>query len=155
MPEPLAGAVLEKILEQVDRIEHLIEALPPGGLEWAPPIEGAWTTSQLIEHLGECLSGFCAALHAAEPERLAQLKEVATGTHALSVLADHIAAAFQLVDDAALARTIPTIFVPEGELLLTILLGNLEHLINHKHQLFVHLKLMCVPVETKDLYCFH
>jgi hypothetical protein len=67
----------------------------------------------------------------------------------------HIIAGFEVIDDADLARRIPTLFVPEGELFLTILLGNLEHLINHKHQLFMHLKLMGVAVETKDLYCFH
>jgi hypothetical protein len=36
----------------------------------------------------------------------------------------------------------------------TLLLGNLEHLINHKHQLFLYLKLMGVPVGTPDLYQF-
>ncbi len=38
-------------------------------------------------------------------------------------------------------------------LLLTLLLGNLEHLINHKHQLFVYLKMMGMNVKTSDLYC--
>ncbi len=36
----------------------------------------------------------------------------------------------------------------------TLLLGNLEHLINHKHQLFTYLKQMGVPVATPDLYRF-
>ena len=40
--------------------------------------------------------------------------------------------------DAALARRIPTVFVPEGEALLTLRLGNLEHFINHKYQLFAY-----------------
>ena len=48
----------------------------------------------------------------------------------------------------------PTVFVRTGETVLTLLLGNLEHLINHKHQLFIYLKLMGAPVETRDLYCF-
>ena len=38
--------------------------------------------------------------------------------------------------------------------ILTLLLGNLEHLINHKHQLFTYLKQMGVPVATPDLYRF-
>jgi hypothetical protein len=42
--------------------------------------------------------------------------------------------------------------VAEGEPLLTLLLGNLEHLINHKHQLFWYLKLLGVSVRTPDLY---
>ena len=48
----------------------------------------------------------------------------------------------------------PTVFVAQGESILTLLLGNLEHLINHKHQLFTYLKQMGVPVATPDLYRF-
>jgi hypothetical protein len=47
---------------------------------------------------------------------------------------------------------VPTIFVPEGETLATILLGNLEHLINHKHQLFFYLRVLGVSAGTQDLY---
>jgi hypothetical protein len=47
---------------------------------------------------------------------------------------------------------VPTVFVPGGEALMTILLGNLEHLINHKYQLFFYLKMLGVPVGTGDLY---
>ena len=36
--------------------------------------------------------------------------------------------------------------------MLTLLLGNLEHLVNHKHQLFSYLKLLGAPVRTPDLY---
>jgi hypothetical protein len=52
----------------------------------------------------------------------------------------HIEEGFALLTDADLARQIPTVFVPEGEALLTLLLGNLEHFINHKYQLFAYLK---------------
>jgi len=34
------------------------------------------------------------------------------------------------------------------------MLGNLEHLINHKHQLFTYLKLMGESVGSRDLYRF-
>jgi hypothetical protein len=61
---------------------------------------------------------------------------------------------FALLDDAKLGRTVGTVFVEEGEPLLTLLLGNLEHLINHKHQLFTYLKQMGVHVSTPDLYRF-
>jgi hypothetical protein len=47
---------------------------------------------------------------------------------------------------------IPSVFVPEGESLLTLLLGNLEHLINHKYQLFFYLKLLGLPVTSRDIY---
>jgi hypothetical protein len=49
---------------------------------------------------------------------------------------------------------VATVFVERGEPLLTLLLGNLEHLINHKHQLFTYLKQMGVDVNTRDLYRF-
>jgi hypothetical protein len=61
---------------------------------------------------------------------------------------------FAALRDAGLCRELPTFFVPEGESVLTLLLGNLEHLINHKHQLFMYLKLMGVNVGTPDLYRF-
>jgi hypothetical protein len=44
------------------------------------------------------------------------------------------------------------VFVPEGESLMTLLVGNLEHLINHKYQLFLYLKLLGLPVSSRDLY---
>jgi hypothetical protein len=50
------------------------------------------------------------------------------------------------------ATDLPTVFVPQEELLMTILLGNLEHLMNHKYQLFFYLKLLGIPVATQDLY---
>jgi hypothetical protein len=63
-----------------------------------------------------------------------------------------IAEGFALLEDDGLARSIPTVFVPAGVTLLTLLLGNLEHLINHKRQLFEFLKRMGVKVGTADLY---
>ena len=59
---------------------------------------------------------------------------------------------FVLLADADLARAVPTVFVPRGEAALTLLLGNLEHLLNHKHELFASLKAMGVKVGTPDLY---
>ena len=35
---------------------------------------------------------------------------------------------------------------------MTILLANLEHFINHKHQLFFYLKLLGLEVGTAQLY---
>ena len=45
-----------------------------------------------------------------------------------------------------------TVFTNES--VLTLLLGNLEHLVNHKYQLFVYLKILGVPVGTGDIYCW-
>jgi len=59
-----------------------------------------------------------------------------------------------LLEDPDLSQKVPTVFVKQGESLLTLLLGNLEHLVNHKHQLFTYLKLMGVDVTSHNLYQF-
>ena len=70
------------------------------------------------------------------------------------MFAGYIARGFERCSDADLTRKIPTVFVPEGETLLTLLLGNLEHLNNHKYQLFLNLKLAGVHVSSRDVYRF-
>ena len=72
----------------------------------------------------------------------------------VKVFSERIREGFELLEDSSLGRKIPTVFVREGESLLTLLLGNLEHLVNHKHQLFMYLQLMGVPVKSIDLYHF-
>jgi hypothetical protein len=153
----LCAALLEKIQEQIDRTAHLITLLPP--LLPPDPVE------MLLGHLLDCLAGFCAVLAAAEPERLAHFSELRTlpvnhacsTAEALSRIAlyrERIEEGFALLADSDLARTLPTVFADQGEPVLTLLLGNLEHLINHKHQLFTYLKQMGVEVSTRDLYRF-
>ena len=72
----------------------------------------------------------------------------------IAIYRAHIDEGFLLLRDANLGRQVPTVFVKQGESLLTLLLGNLEHLINHKHQLFFYLKLLGVSVTSQDLYRF-
>ncbi len=59
-----------------------------------------------------------------------------------------------MIEDQDLERRIPTVFVPEGETLMTLLLGNLEHLANHKYQLFLYLRLMGERLGSQDVYRF-
>ena len=152
MPEaPLCDALLEKIREQIERTTHLIDLVPDAQRDWAPS-PGAWTTAQLISHLLDSISGFCAVLAAAEPERLAHFAKLREQPASIAGYRAHIEEGFALLADADLACRIPTVFVAEGETLLTLFLGNLEHLINHKHQLFSYLKQMGVAVATPDLY---
>lgn len=156
-------ALHEKISEQIERTEHLMQAVPETALDWAPPIERPWTTAQLLGHLVACVSGFSAVLHRAEPERLGHLLELrsllpATGVveirERFSVFARHIDRGFDVVEDTTLAKVVSTVFVPEGQPLLTLFLNNLEHLINHKHQLFMYLRWLGVNVTSEDLYRF-
>jgi hypothetical protein len=165
MDQPLCAALLSKIDEQIERTSHLIRLLPADQLAWQPPIPGAWPPGLLLGHLLECLAGFCAVLYAVEPERLrhfAALRDLPVNhpcdtQEALARMAayhGHIRQGFDLLQDGALGERVPTIFVNQGERLLTLLLGNLEHLINHKHQLFTCLKLLGIEVSSRDLYHF-
>lgn len=51
MPEPLCDCLLDKIHEQIERTEHLIEILPTEQLNWAPEISGAWSVSTYTDSL--------------------------------------------------------------------------------------------------------
>jgi uncharacterized damage-inducible protein DinB len=154
MPDaPLCVALLDKIGEQIERTRHLIALVPVERLDWRPQA-GDWTTADLLGHLLDCISGFCAVLAAAEPERLAHFAELREIPATIEIFHSHIEEGFRLLTDADLSRRVPTVFVVQGETILTLLLGNLEHLINHKHQLFTYLKQMGMPVATPDLYRF-
>jgi hypothetical protein len=149
----LCAALLDKIGEQIERTRHLISLVPAGRLDWRPQ-PGDWTTADLLGHLLDCISGFCAVLAAAEPQRLAHFGKLREIPATIEIFYAHIEEGFAVLTDADLARRVPTVFVAQGEPILTLLLGNLEHLINHKHQLFTYLKEMGVPVATPDLYRF-
>ena len=154
MPDaPLCAALLEKIAEQIERTTHLVSLVPAELVDWRPR-PGDWTTGELIWHLLDCTSGFCAVLAAAEPERLAHFAKLREMPATIEIFRSYIEEGFALLTDEDLARRVPTVFVAQGEPVLTLLLGNLEHLINHKHQLFVYLKQMGVAVATPDLYRF-
>jgi len=158
----LASSLLAKIDEQADRAEHLLNLIPGSQIEWRP-LDGAMNVGEVLGHLLECLAGFCAVLHALYPERLAhfaRLRDLRVNhfcgpEEARERMRDYmgrIKEGFALVSDADLARRLPTAFVPEGQTALALFLGNLEHLINHKYQLFIYLKMLSVEVGTPDLY---
>ncbi|HKY04980.1 MAG TPA: hypothetical protein VJQ56_08825 [Blastocatellia bacterium] len=158
----LTALILEKLREQVELTDHLVSLVPEERLEWRP-VADSFRVCDLLGHLLESLSGFAAVLYALHPERLAHLLalhdrqvnhccQVEEARAEMSSYLDHIAQGFTVVSDEDLLRRLPTLFVPEGEAGLTLILNNLEHLINHKHQLFFYLKLLAVPVATADLY---
>ena len=161
----LVTAIQSKIHEQLERSARLIRRLPEHGLDTITPVPGAWPVATLLGHILECAAGLCAVLAAAEPEKLAHFNQLRSlpvnhccppseAVERLQLYGSRIDEGFALLTDADLSRRLPTVFVPAGEPILTLLLGNLEHLINHKHQLFTYLKLMGVDVGTPDLYQF-
>jgi uncharacterized damage-inducible protein DinB len=160
----ISDSLVAKIDEQIERTLHLTGMVPASQLQ-AQPISGAWNIGELLGHLLDCLAGFCAVLAAAYPERLAHFAELRSLPVNQSIEPDearvriaqyraYLSEGFALLDDAELARKLSTLFVPEGETLATLLLGNLEHLINHKRELFLYLKLIGVKVSSEDLYRF-
>jgi hypothetical protein len=161
--DPLAGGVAAKVQEQIERTVHLVGLIPLDRLQWTPPIPDAWPFSDLLGHLLDCLAGICAVLYAAHPESLAHFAELRTlpvnfacgpdeVRERIGFYKARIEEGFGALCDVDLSRKLPTVFVADGEAVLTLLLGNLEHLINHKHQLFMYLKMLPVSVGTADLY---
>jgi|SRR5579883_1653272 len=165
MEQTLCAALQSKIDEQMERTDHLLELLGPHQLEYRLPLSGAWTISESLGHLLDCMAGFCAALHAADPDGMKGLGELrglpvnhrcgrAEAREGIAQYRHAIATGLGRLPDGDLYRQIPTVFVPEGESLLTLLLGNLEHLTNHKYQLFLTMKMAGVPLTSSDVYCF-
>ena len=109
------------------------------------------------------MTGFLAVLLRLRPRELARLEQYrglpAPGTigalrDRIRTLRGEIESGFALLAAADLPERVPTVFVPAGEPALTLLLGNLEHVVNHKYQLFLYLKLAGASVGTADLYQF-
>ncbi len=170
MPERvIVGAIAEKVFEAIERTEHLVSLVPVDRLEWRPNLPAhlpaAKDLGHTLGHLLDCLSGFCAVFHVAFPTELAdfamlrslpvnQFCSAEEAGRSIKMYAGHIERGFRCCSDADLGRRIPTVFVPEGETLMTLLLGNLEHLLNHKYQIFLYLKLAGVAVGSRDIYRF-
>jgi hypothetical protein len=157
----------DKVLEAVERTSHLVSKVPDGLVAWTPTVlEGtsvSMDVAHLLGHILDCSAGFCAAFYAAFPSELSDLLELrrvkvnqpclpGQSLEAIERYRAGIARGFECCTSVDLNRKIKTVFVPEGETLLTLLLGNLEHLLNHKYQLFFYLKLAGVQVNSMDLY---
>jgi hypothetical protein len=163
----ITESVAEKVFEAIERTQHLVSLVPAERLRWRPDLPThlppANDLGHTLGHLLDCLAGFCAAFHRAFPAELADFAELRSlpvnqfcspqeARGSIQRYALHIERGFRCCSDADLARRIPTVFVPAGEPLATVLLGNLEHLLNHKYQLFLYLKLAGVGVTSRDIY---
>lgn len=158
----LSHALRAKIEEQIERLCHLITLIPEGRIDWRP-VDNSMRVGDLLGHLLETLAGFCAVLHRIYPDRLshfARLRELEVNHYCgieeakqrIQHYKQYIDEGFELVTDEDMSSIVTTVFVPEGETIMTLLLGNLEHLINHKYQLFFYLKMLDIPAGTPDLY---
>jgi hypothetical protein len=154
-----------KFEHQIERIEHLTGLVPTDKLNWVPPLINGFTFTVLLGHIMECVAGIAATLYAAKPKELAHLLELKTLTgnqrvgitaakNSLHTFQESLRDAFSHLTDHDLARLIPTVFVSEGESVLTLMLINYEHLASHKYQLFSWLQMAGVKVESRDLYHF-
>src|ERR1700722_5573277 len=134
MSRILCNAFLAKIEEQMDRAVHLPARLPEDRRNSPVDASSGWTAGRLLGHLLDCMAGFCAALAAAEPKRLAHFQELralpvnrSVSPHEFRAFLEtyraHIAEGFGLLEDTHLARIIPTVFIPAGVPLATLLLG--------------------------------
>jgi hypothetical protein len=165
----VAAILFEKVREQIELTERLLDRVPEEQLDWrpGPPASGREPRSvgELLGHLLECLAGFCAVLHALDRARFARLEAlrslpvnhrcgVAEARSRIREYRGELEASFRTLGDDDLVRRVPTVFVPDGEAVLTLLLGNLEHLVNHKMELFFYLRLARVAVSSRDLYRF-
>jgi hypothetical protein len=148
-----------------DRTSKVIEP-PTAGASSNPSTSdynGLLRVGDLLGHLLDCVAGFCALLYSINKGQLSHFEKlrgmpvnhfcgVEEARSRLDEYMAHIEEGFACLEDPDLSKLIPTVFVPKGEAVLTLLLGNLEHLINHKFQLFIYLRLLGVNVGTKDLY---
>jgi hypothetical protein len=170
MSQRLCQSYVAKLEEQIDCLSGIITRLPSEKLDWIPKLPKMdvplpRSLGQVLGHLLQCLAGIAAVLYAVYPrelEQLLQLKSLPVNhfcgkSEALERIAgyrDRLAYGFRFLTDEDLARRIPTVFVPDGETVLTLLLGNFEHLVNHKHELFMCAKFVGVPLGSRDLYRF-
>ena len=159
----------EKVLELIERTDHLVALVSADSLHWSPATVSASTPAinvgQLLGHLLDCVAGFCACFQSVFPQELRRFEgirqlavnhscEPEQARQRIAAYTEQVVAGFALCNDSHLAQRIPTVFLPSGETLLTLLLGNLEHLVNHKYQLFMYLKIQGAAVSTRDLYRF-
>lgn len=155
---PVSALLAARILEDADLIAEMLALVPAGREDWRPPDWPAspdgnppFTVARLREHLAESLAGVCACLYRLHPEELAHFPALPRLFPELRQAAAH---GFALVNDGELTRSLPTFFTPEGAPFLETLLVNSKHLQHHGYQLFLYLKLLGVPVETRHLFRF-
>jgi hypothetical protein len=161
--QALVSCVFEKIRGQIDQLRHLAGLAHDIPVDWTPDLPGALAMGSLFGHLLDAVSGFCAVLHAALPAKLAHFSELrrlpvnelctpSEFAARLTIYQQCLSEGAGLLQDFDLSRRVPSIFARDGELILSLLIANMEHVVSHKYQLFVYLKAAGIAVSTQDLY---
>jgi hypothetical protein len=145
-------------------LARLAAQAPAGQSDWRPPwpesSEGKppFTLQELILHLQDALTGPCAVLFKLHPRSLGHfevLRNAQPGSdpeEAFQLIRAHIAEGFEITTDADLSRRISSLSHPEGQAALELFLINLGHIVSHKYQLFIYLRLLGIPLSWRDLY---
>lgn len=161
---PRVHSLAERVDDQLDRLIHLAEIIPEGWQAKVPPLPietfpDQRTLGELLVHLTESLDGLCGTLYNVDPTRFVRLLELRQDgpreqSSRFRLYRVALAQAFESLNDEDLAVNVRSPFRKEGETVLARVLVNLEHIINHKHELFIALKLLGLNLGTADLYRF-
>jgi hypothetical protein len=163
----LAGALESALRRQLSSLDALAARLPAHAESERPAVPAGAPalrrTDELLGHLLDACSGFAAALQGLHPRRLVWLDELrspsvgralggAAFRRELARIGAALARALPELDDADLARRVPSVLHPGGQTGLELLIGNLEHVASHRQELFTRLRTAGVPVTTAHLY---
>ncbi|MBI2267590.1 MAG: DinB family protein [Armatimonadetes bacterium] len=150
-------AVLDR---QVDVTRKLISLVPEGKENYAPA-PGFMPLGALLRHLGESLGFLKMVVTDGFPSQKDVLEaqtrppQSATPSEAIQAIEKNYKEFRELSEkmtpDFYNKGIVKTPFMGDAPCWL-VLAGGAEHLINHKHQLFIYLKLMGMPVDTGTLY---
>jgi len=154
--------------------EKLAAMVEEGTLGWKPATGSNWmTTGQLLKHLtescGVCFRGFVTGewpmpegvdIHDLPPEAqlppAEKLPAVASGDEAIRLLRSDKKLAFEMLarcsEEEFACKPAPAPWDATEMVLGRRLLQMVEHLKQHKGQLFYYLKLQGKPVNTMDLW---
>ncbi len=150
MPERELSEVLARQLdEQLEQLERLLALVPREQMDFAPAYP-AFRLGELVAHLEDAVGGVCACLDRVQQGRGGRFS--AAAAPGVSEARKLCREAWLEMNDEQLHQRIVSLFQPEGSLFLEIYLTNMKHLQLHTYQLFVYLKSLQVPLDTRDLY---
>lgn len=138
--------------------QNLMDMVDADKLDWQPPIGNNWmTVRQLLQHLtascGATFKGFITNQWGPPEGEEAAIQSVAEAKALLAkdkqLALDMLA---QCSEERLATAPTPAPWDPTGTILGQRLLSMVQHLNQHKGQLFYYLKMQGKPVGTRELY---